>query len=276
MKFTLIALLVTLTGCLASDPSVTSLPRPYTPTQATDTASLQSELNTTGSLYINKTITSNGTLKPPAGATITFSDAGKLFRDDTSTGAAIDVSQPNVTINHLRVQSTNVCYWTNTLPYNPASVGEMYAQYNPRREEQAALYTRDGADNFTINGLEANDVWGDGITFFGGNHISARNVNVRCAGRSGISNVKSTNVEVVGGNISGAFWWGLNIEPFGDNTVSNYRVHGITLGYTRYQWLFAGGPNFNCKVYNVDATGNTLLPTSNRPESIASCVQVRF
>ena len=44
--------------------------------------------------------------------------------------------------------------------------------------------------------------------------------------------------------------------------MSNYRVSGISVGYTRYPWLFAGGPNFNCRVYNVDATGNTALPTS--------------
>jgi hypothetical protein len=43
-----------------------------------------------------------------------------------------------VTINNLRVQGSDPCYWTNTLPYNPNSVGEKYSQYNPRREEQAA------------------------------------------------------------------------------------------------------------------------------------------
>ena len=40
--------------------------------------------------------------------------------------------------------------------------------------------------------------------------------------------------------------------------------------------VFAGGPNFNCRVYNVDATGNTALPTSTRPADIAPCAQVRF
>ena len=263
-------------GPISTPPTATSTPRPKTPTQATDTQSLQAELNAEGHVYITRTITSNGTLKPPAGSTITFSETGKLKRDDSSTGAAVEVSQPNVTINNLRVQGSDPCYWTNTLPYNPDSIGEKYSQYNPRREEQAALYTRDGADHLTVRGLEAYDVWGDGITFLGGDNIVVENVKVRCAGRSGISNVKSSNVTVTGGEISGAFWWGLNIEPFGTNTVSNYRVSGISVGYTRYPWLFAGGPNFNCRVYNVDATGNTALPTSTRPADIAPCAQVRF
>src|SRR5574343_136013 len=97
-------------GPISSPPTATSTPRPKTPTQATDTQSLQAELNTEGHVYVTRTITSNGTLKPPAGSTITFSETGKLKRDETSTGAAVDVTQPNVTTNNLRVQGRDPCF----------------------------------------------------------------------------------------------------------------------------------------------------------------------
>lgn len=276
-----LAVLVGFVGCSAPQipptvPTLPSVPPMGDATTATNTAELQADLDKDLRLYVNSIIVSNGTLKPPANSVIVFGPSGKLSRELSSTGSAVEVSTANVSIVNLRVQGSDPCYWTNTIPFNPDSKGEMYAQYNSSREEQAALYTRPGARNLLVDGLYANDVWGDGVTLLGGDGITMNNVNVRCAGRSGISNVDSANVTVSGGAISGVFWWGLNIEPFGSLSVSNYRVRGMTMGYSRDKWLFAGGPNFNCNVSNVDARGNALLPTSTRPANIKSCADVLY
>ena len=59
-----------------------------------------------------------------------------------------------------------------------------------------------------------------------------------------------------------------NLIDFVEN-VTGYYAENVKEG-----WLTS--PNFNCRVYNVDATGNTALPTSTRPADIAPCAQVRF
>jgi len=276
-----LAVLVGFVGCSTPQipptvPTLPSVPPMGDATTATNTAELQADLDKDLRLYVNSIIVSNGTLKPPANSVIVFGSSGKLSRDLSSSGPAVEVSTANVSIVNLRVQGSDPCYWTNTIPFNPDSKGEMYAQYNSSREEQAALYTRPGARNLLVDGLYANDVWGDGVTLLGGDGITMNNVNVRCAGRSGISNVDSANVTVSGGTISGVFWWGLNIEPFGSHSVSNYRVQNITMGYSRDKWLFAGGPNFNCDVHNVDARGNMLLPSSTRPANIDPCISIAY
>lgn len=271
-----IAALALLAAC---EPTATP-PNPATtttppPTTATNTAGLQADLDD-GVLYVDRQITSDGTLRPPAGATITFGPNGRLVRTAASTGAAVDVATTGVTIRDLRVTGPNPCYWTNEQTFNPASIGERYAQYDPRREEQAALYVRTGAAHLTVDGLDARDVWGDGITIFGGSDLTFRDVNVRCPGRSGISNVDSARTTVTGGSISGAFWWALNIEPFGTRSVADYTVTGLNVGYSRDKWLYVNGPDFNCAVQGINITA-ALLPAATRPANVAGCAaaQVR-
>lgn len=280
--FTLGALLVVL--LLACGPTSVPLPTQPTgeptttspsgpPSSASNTAELQADL-ADGVLYVNSRIVSDGTLRPPAGAKLIFGLSGVLVRTINSTGSAIDVSSPNVRITNLRVIGSDPCYWTNTLPYNPAAVGERYSQYDSRREEQAALYTRAGSDGLVVDGLFANDVWGDGVTLLGGKNLTLRNVNVRCAGRTGISNVDSSGVIVDGGSVSGTLLWGLNIEPTGSRSVSNYVVKNFTMGFTNNQWLYVGGPGFNCKVSGVDLRGVSLLPQASHQPFVSSCAGV--
>lgn len=263
-----------LIACVAlpSEPPTTTTTIALPATSATNTQELQSELDSTGRLYINSAITSNGTLRPPSGSIIQFGPSGLLVRDLTSTGSGIDVSLPNVTIYNLRVKGSDPCYWTNTSSPNPYAIGEMYSQYDSKREEQAALYVHPGADGLKVYGLFANDVWGDGLTIVGGSNLRFNNVNVRCAGRTGISNVNSSNVVVDGGSVSGTLLWGLNIEPTGSTrSVSDYSVKNFSIGYTTNQWLYVGGPGFNCNVFRVDLRGVTLLPAASHTPYVAPC-----
>lgn len=267
IKLLLVALFVV--GCT---PPVPHTQPPSSRDIATDLAN--------GYLYLNVSVFYNETLKPPSGAVIEFGPNGQIVRDSNATGSAIEISAPNITINNMRVTASNPCFWVNSFPYtppNPAAIGEMYSQYDPKRENQHGLAVRSGADNLKVNGLTVSDVWGDGVYVGGGNNIVLNNVNVRCAGRSGISNVNSSNVTVDGGSISGVFWWGLNIEPSGTSqSVSDYRVKNMRFGFSRDAWLFSGGPHFNCKVFRVDVTGNVLLPPAMHTPNVNSCADISW
>lgn len=261
--------------------STTSTTTTTLPTGTDATAALQADLND-GNLYVDRQYVVNGMLKPPANSTINFGPNGSFVRTvipTANTTPFIMMEQSGVTIRNARITGTNPCYWTNNIAYNPASIGEKYSQWAATSEEQAAFYVKNKAGNIVIENAVVRDVWGDGVTLLdAGSNIAITNMDARCLGRSGVSNVSSDRVTVTGGKISGAFWWALNIEPFSTRAVSNYRVSGVEIGYTRNYWLFAGGPYFNCQVTNVDATGNILLPTSSRPPQIASCVssEVKF
>lgn len=228
------------------------------------TAALQADLND-GSLTINSPVSSDGTLIPPAGSVINFGPSGRLMRGSYSTGVAIKASAPDITINNMRVTGSNPCYWTF---FN----GQRYSQWIAARENQHALGVYPGAERLVVNGLEARDIWGDGLYLGGGNGINVANLSVRCAGRSGISNVNGANVTVTGGDISGVFWWIFNIEPTGPNVVSGYRVSGISVGFSLREWLFSGGPYFNCSVSNVDMRGNLITSSAYNQVSIKPCV----
>lgn len=76
------------------------------PTDASSTEELQDDLDD-GRLVVNDPVVSDGTLKPPAGATIVFGSEGLLVRTIESTGAAVDVNTADVTITNLRVQGSN-------------------------------------------------------------------------------------------------------------------------------------------------------------------------
>ena len=262
--------------------TTTTTPSTTVPIAGTDsTAALQADLND-GSLFVDRQYIVNGMLKPPANSTITFGTNGSFVRNiipTANTTPFIMMEQSGVTIRNARITGTNPCWWTNTLPYNPASIGQTYSQWAAASEEQAAFYVKNKAGNIVIENAVVRDVWGDGVTLLdAGSNITITNLDARCLGRSGISNVSSDRVTVTGGKVSGAFWWALNIEPFSTRAVSNYRVSGMEIGFTRNYWLFVGGPYFNCNVTNVDATGNILLPTSSRPPQIAACVatQVKY
>ena len=250
------------------------------PSAGSNTENIQTILDNVGRIDITQPVVSNGTIKPPAGSTINFLFDGELIRDSSATRAAVDVSEPNVTINNLKVRGSNPCAFTYTQLGRPAAFGQMYSRYEPTKEEQAALYTRDGARNLRVNGVTANDVWGDAVTFLGGEDMKVTNVNGRCLGRSGVSVVSGSDIEVTGGSISGAFWWGLNIEPnTPSRSVSNVKLTGMNVGFTRYPWLSATGPDFNCQVFNVDARGNSLQPgIANTGVTIRGCVagQIRY
>lgn len=277
-------LLMVLVACQpVSPPAATTTtavpPTTVVPVGSDETAALQADLND-GSLSVNRRYVVNGMLKPPANSTITFGTNGSFVRNiipPTNTTPFIMMEQSGVTIRNARITGTNPCYWTNTLPYNPASIGQTYSQWAAASEEQAAFYVRNKAGNIVIENAVVRDVWGDGVTLLdAGSNITITNMDARCLGRSGVSNVSSDRTTVTGGKISGAFWWALNIESFSSRVVSNYRVSGVEIGFTRNYWLFADGPHFNCQVFNVDATGNILLPTSNRPPQIAACVSAQF
>jgi hypothetical protein len=275
----LIILALALVALLACQPPTTSTTSTTTTTAPIvgfdETVALQADLND-GALFVDRRYIVNGMLKPPANSTITFGASGSFVRNiipTANTTPFIMMEQSGVTIRNARITGTNPCYWTNTLTYNPGSVGQKYSQWAAASEEQAAFYVKNKAGNIVIENAVVRDVWGDGVTLLdAGSNISITNMDARCLGRSGISNVSSDRVTVTGGKVSGAFWWALNIEPFSTRVVSNYRVSGMEIGYSRDSWLFAGGPYFNCQVFNVDARGNTLLASSTRPADIKACV----
>jgi hypothetical protein len=273
------ALLIVAAVLLACDPT---MPLPTTttinttttttvPVGASQTAALQAQLNT-GTLNINSTVISDGSLFPPAGATITFGPNGKLVRSSASTGSAIDIGQPGVTLNNVRIQGPDPCYWV--IPDNwgwPAQIGQKYSQYDPTRESQHGIAVR--ASQTTVNGAQIESVWGDALYLDKGSNIQIRDLVGRCMGRSGISNVGSTDVTVIRGSLSGAYWWIFNIEPWSTRVVNNYTVSGIQVGYSRVQRFYAGGPDFNCLVSNVDISQNTILPEATQDTYISPCVQ---
>lgn len=231
-------------------------------------------------VVVVSSLATNESLILPDNFTLEFQNGAGLSRTDDALGAAIDIASNNVTVRDAAVLGTNPCYWTNNLPYNPDSIGEMYSQWTAdkdaagiRMEEHAAVYIRPGAKNVTIDGLVAHDVWGDGITVSGGQDINLFGIAVRCAGRSGLSITEGQNVRLNGGMFSGMFWWGINIESFGSKVVEGVTAQNTTIGYTRYPWFQAGlGEGANCQITDVDVQDVTLLPSSSRPSRTSRCV----
>jgi len=125
-----LAMLVGFVGCSTPQipptaPTLPSVPPMGNATTATNTTELRADLDKDLRLYVNSTVVSNRTLKPPANSVIMFGPSGKLPRDLSSSGLVVEVSTVNVSIVNLRVQGSNSCYWTNTIPFNPDSKGEM-------------------------------------------------------------------------------------------------------------------------------------------------------
>lgn len=251
--------------------TTTSAPTTTIPVGVSQTDMLQAQLNT-GNLTINEPVISDGSLFPPVGATITFGSNGKLIRTSASTGSAIDVRANGVTLNNVKVQGPDPCFWK--IPDNwgwPAQIGQMYSQYDPTRESQHGIAIR--ASQVTVNGAYVEGVWGDALYLDQGTGINVSNLTGRCMGRSGISNVGASNVTITGGSLSGAYWWIFNIEPWSTRTVNNYITSGIQVGFSRVQRLYAGGPDFNCLVSGVDVSRNTILPEATNQVFVADCVK---
>lgn len=269
----------TTTSTTTTTTTTTTVP-PSELVEVTTAEELNEALEPGGHVRVVESITTDAPIVLPDDFTLEFAPGKGIARTADAVGAAIDISSRNVTVRDAAVLGTNPCYWTNRNPYNPAAVGEQYAQWSAekdsagiRLEEHAAVYIRPGAQNVTIDGLVAHDLWGDGVTVSGGADIALFGIAVRCAGRSGLSITEGENVRVAGGMFSGQFWWGINVEPFGQKQVDGVTVTNLTVGYTRYPWLQVGfGEGANCQVRDVNAQDVTLLPESSRPSRVQSCL----
>lgn len=286
---TFVAVILIVGACIPTPPteSTTSTTSTVTTTSTTvpagevavsSAAELQSVIASGGAALVTSSITITDTVYPGPDSSIRFSGAGVLYRPNTSAGPVIDVAADNVKLTNLQVTGTNECIGTNTLPYNPDSVGEMYGAYGPSTLGEPASEHDHGVrvssgSNLLIDGGNINKVWGDGVYFEGGSNATIRNLVVRCGGRGGIVAVGVDGLDVFGGHISGTFWWALNFEPYGNHIVNDVSVQGTVIGFSRWPWLNAGGgEGGNCQVYDVNLNTVVLLPQSTRPSTVSGCV----
>ena len=275
-KLLVIIPIVILMACQPSPTPLTTTTSTSATTPSGDaTTFIQNQLNTYGRFDVNQSYIVNGTIRPPAGSTLNFGPNGRFVRNSAApinngTNPVISLETSNVTLNNPRIQGDNPCYWTYF------DTGYKYSQYDTKREWHHAIRIVSGT-NYNINNPVIKDVWGDGIDILGSGSVSnvtIRNADISCVGRSIISNTGSTNVRVLGGKSTGAFWWTFNVEPFGSREVKDYYIENWTVGFSRLAWVFSGGPDFNCKVSNVDIINTTL--TVDRGIDIRSCVANQF
>lgn len=258
----------------ASTTSTTTIPAGGTPVGSA--SELQSVVSSGGHALVNGTIVSYSTITPAQGSTISFSGSGKLMRPESATGPAIDIAASDVTLNNARIEGTDECVWTNTLAYNPDSIGEKYAAYDPPREHDHGIEISPGGDRVKINNPTISKVWGDAIYFNGGKNAQITNPQIRCAGRGGIVAVNVDGLTVNGGNVSGTFWWAINLEPYGGYSINNVAMRNLVVGFSRWQWLQAGnGEGANCQITSVDLSQVVRLPQSTRPSTVQWCVRTQ-
>ena len=262
-----VAALLLLVACQPVAPAAPAATVP--PVSGDATAAIQAVLNR-GAVTIDRPLTVNGTLTPPTGSTIRFVGAGELRR--TTAPAAnstpvIRVTADRVTITAPRIVGPNPCYWTYF------DTGYRYPRYDPTREEQHGIAILGGTGHRVTDATILN-TWGDAIYIGGGHPTDVRIVGLTatCLGRSGVSNTGSSNVTILDANVSGAFWWGFNIEPFNDRYVHDYTVTRATIGFARDAPIFAGGPYFSCDVRRAAFTGVTYTAAIRSTPSIAGCV----
>lgn len=180
----------------------------------------------------------------------------------------IELTAGDVTLVRPHLVGPNDCYWSWT--YNPPAV-YTYSQYDPKREWNHGISILGGAD-YTITSPRVTGMWGDGINIDRGpQRITITDMDISCVGRSIISNTGSRDVTVNGGTTRGAFWWTFNIEPFNTREVVNYAISDVTVGWSRGQYLYVGGPYFSCKVTNVTLTDVSLTSPSD-DVYVAPCV----
>ena len=265
----LLGLIILLAGCQPDTPpqaGSTTTPQPT----GDSTAYIQSQLDKNKYFYVDRNYIVDGTITPPNGSVLEFNPNGQFTRTADApligTLPVILLEKSNIQLKNPRITGPNPCYWTYF------QTGYKYSQYDPKREWNHAISIM-GGENYLIDNPVLYAVWGDAINIDRGpKNITINNLNATCVGRSIISNTGSTGVRVNGGNVSGAFWWTFNIEPFGSRVVRNYTVSNVYVGFSRGQAIFSGGPDFNCQVYDVTFNG-LIYTTSYSEASIQSCVQ---
>lgn len=240
------------------------------PTNSDATDAIQESLDQNNYFYVDRNYTVDGTIVPPRGSTIEFSPAGQFTRTASApligTLPVILLDQSDVILKSPRIIGPNPCYWEYF------NTGYKYSQYDPKREWNHAISIM-GGENYLIESPNIYAVWGDAINIDRGpSNITINDLKASCVGRSIISNTGSANVTVNRGEVFGAFWWTFNMESFGTRIVRNYKVNNVEIGFSRGESIFAGGPYFNCQVYDVTFSG-LLYTTSYSGVNVRDCVK---
>lgn len=265
-----------LAACQPAPPVTTNAPTTTisVPVTADATATIQTNLNTNKYFYVDKNYIVDGTITPPANSKITFGPNGKFTRTAAGSGGnkpILVLKNSNITLENPNIVGPNPCYWKYF------DTQYTYSQYDPKLESNHAISIT-GGSGYVINNPKIRAVWGDAIYLASNSkNITINNLDAACLGRSVISNVGSENVTVNGGKSYGAFWWTFNMEPWGDYVVRNYKVNNFQVGWSRYHAVFAGGPNFNCQVFDADFTNLVLTDPktgANGDFSVAACADV--
>ena len=251
MKRALIAAAVILAAC---DPA----PVPTIPPPSVDTTS---ELNVwlDGHPIVDldgRTVdTNNGPIRPPEGSTLSNGTLRRTVRSDQSTFEHVLIDEDNVTLDNLTIEGTE----THDPHYGLQPV------YDPTVEHQHGISVI-GANDVTISGVTVAHVWGDGLYVDGGTrNLTATRMDIQQAGRSSVSNVWSYQTSITDTYAYGAGLWLLNLEPStASQEVVGYRVSGMStkLGGSRSWWLFADGPDYQCRVEAVIQRPTGLSPSA--------------
>jgi len=250
-------------------------PAPVVPPVTGDaTAAIQRVLDDHGAVTIDRELRVDGTIRPPARSTLTFTANGLLRRTAAApvrtTLPVIEVSADGVTLNSPRIDGPNPCHW------NFFGSGDLYSRYDPGREDNNGISVTRG-NGTRILSPRITNTWGDAI-YIGGGHptnVTITNLYARCLGRSAVSNTGSTGVTIDGADVGGAFWWSFNIEPFNTRFVHDYTVRSATIGFSRDAAIFAGGPHFSCDVQRV-RFDRYRFTTQRTTISVAPCVAAEF
>lgn len=266
----LVVVCVILLACQPVPPEGGTTTTTVAPPSGDATEYIQSQLDENNYFLVDRNYIVDGTIKPPFGSTIEFNPKGQFTRTSSApligTLPVILLENSNIQLKNPRITGPNPCYWEYF------NTGYKYSQYDPKREWNHAISIM-GGENYLIDNPVLYAVWGDAINIDRGpTNITINNLNASCVGRSIISNTGSTGVRVNGGNVYGAFWWTFNIEPFSSRVVRDYVVRDVEVGFSRGQVVFAGGPYFNCQIYDVQFIG-LIYSTSYSNTSIQDCVK---
>ena len=238
------------------EPEPTPPPPPPVLVGHDETLAVQAALDIQGSFTVDRAYRIDSPLVPPPGSTITFAPGGKFVRtDDVGYGVrkwpVVELRHGGVTILDPVIEGPNTGRYDYGAGRVAAHEGTGIGGVDPNMEESGGLYFT-GGSGYYIRNPWIESVWGDGITILGGSDITIDNPQIQYVGRSLVSNVNGTNVTINDGFGHGAFWWGFNMEPIGARVVQTFDVNGFDLGWNRFDQVFAGGPYFNCQVYDVN------------------------
>jgi hypothetical protein len=267
-----VAAVLVATVATACEPAIP--PSTVPPVSGDATAAIQQILDDTGAVTIDRELRVDGTIRPPAWSTITFTSDGLLRRTAAAPSKrvlpVIEVAADNVTLVSPRIDGPNPCYW------DYFGTGDRYSQYDPKREDNNGISVVSG-DGTRVTSPRITNTWGDAI-YIGGSHptdVTITDLYARCLGRSAVSNTGSTGVTIDGADVGGSFWWSFNVEPFNTRFVHDYTVSDATIGFSRDASIFAGGPYFSCDVERVRFDRYRF--TSQRTTiNLAPCVADQF